>query len=390
MNPSQSRSTSKFVIIRSPIFLQQLSKILSHTPSNVIEAFFVWKAIQEYAPRIEDPKLKPLKQFQNKLGGRLTETSEERWKQCVRDVGQEVSWILSKFYIKQKFPAEAKDLGNQIIANVRNALVDLLQNAAWMTRYPTRNPNVLLARSLNIYYEHLNLGKPTQHDEFRMSPLTVTAWYTANHNEIGFPAAFLQPPVPFDPSVPSYLSYGALGSVIGHELTHGFDPSGSQYDYDGRLRNWWSNSTREAFAHKSNCFVYQYSNYTIPKSHGKYRVNGSLTLSENVVDAGGVHAAFWAWRRREERSFATLLRVLEYFTKDQLFIVSYGRFWCSNGDSEELYRKMLINAHAPEDVRLLGTMENSREFKQAFGCTESKPQSIGAQPWFSPAVRHRR
>jgi len=412
----QNTSISEFVIVRSPVFLQRLSKIMSHTPPDILRAFFVWKAIQEYASRIEDPKLEPLKRFQRELKGRPTAATSERWKQCIQAVGQEVPWILSKFYIQDNFPGKAKEFGSKIINDVREAFAALLQNAAWMAHedrdvaqkkvqslaqkvgYPTRNPDVLSSPSLSSYYKALDirnttyfenklrtaafnahlewqkLGKPTQHEDFGMSPLTVTAWYTANRNEIGFPAAFLQSPVLYNVSIPSYLSYGALGSVSGHEISHGFDPSGSKYDYDGKFRNWWSNSTREAFERKATCFVNQYSNYTIPKSHEKYRVNGSLTLDENVADAGGVHAAFSAWRKHEKGHPAPLLKGLEYFTKDQLFFVAYGRFWCSNGESEELYRRMLMNAHAPEEVRLLGTMENSREFKEAFGCTGQKPQ----------------
>ena len=403
------------VIVRSPRFIRQLSKILSSTPSRILEGFFIWKVVQEYSSRIEHPVLDPLKQFQNKLSGIPQNSTEDRWKQCVLETVEEMPWIVSKFYVQEKFSHETKMFAGHIIDDITNEFAEVLKSATWMTSedrhvarkkahsvlprvgYPTSNPNVLDSHSLESYYSGLNissatyaenkaraalfntnlewskLGKPTRREDFGMHSLMITANYVPNQNKIGFPAAYLQPPLLFDPVVPVYLSYGVLGAVAGHELSHGFDPAGSQYDYDGKLRNWWSDNTREAFNDKAACFVDQYSNYSVPYSHGKYQVNGSLTLGENIADAGGVHAAFSAWGRREKANPAALLRGLEHFTKKQLFFVAYGRNWCSKSTGEQLYRRMLANAHAPEQVRLLGTMENSAEFKNAFQCEERQP-----------------
>jgi endothelin-converting enzyme len=405
----------QFVLVRSPSYLRSLSRILRSTPSNIIENYFVWKVIQGYAPRVEHPLLQPLKRFQNLLLGRTGNVTEERWKRCLRDVEDELPWIISRFYVLEKFAQDRKVFATQVITDVQMEFVTLLGNATWMAfkdrlqaqkkariavvkiGYPTQNPDVLDSLSLEGYYSALNtsnatyaenkarasffhtqlkwskLGKSTPREDFRISSTAVTAYYMPNLNELGFTAGILQAPWLFDHTLPAYLSYGSLGSTAGHELSHGFDPSGSQYDYNGRLGDWWSSSTRDAFNQKALCFVDQYNNYSIPHFHGKYYVNGSLTQGENIADAGGLRAAFSAWIRRERESPGEILPGLEFFTKEQMFFVANGRSWCSKASGKELYRRMQSNAHAPEQVRLAGSIDNSLEFKNAFQCPDRTP-----------------
>jgi endothelin-converting enzyme len=173
--------------------------------------------------------------------------------------------------------------------------------------------NKARAATFQVEKQWSNLRAPSPREDFTMTPQTVTASYFPSMNEIILPAAVLRTPILFDPEVPSYLSYGALGAVYGHELSHAFDPFGSLYDADGRYSEWWPSKTRSAFNSKASCFIKQYSDFTI--DHGKHRINGSLTLTEKVADAGGVHAAWKAWEKHESECPVLYLQDLEGFPK---------------------------------------------------------------------------
>jgi endothelin-converting enzyme len=147
-------------------------------------------------------------------------------------------------------------------------------------------------------------------------------------NEIVFPAGIMQAPVFYDPSIPKYLSYGAFGAVAGHELSHAFDSSGRNYDQNGNYTDWWDKSTIEAFKTKTDCFVEQYHNYTVPTKNGRLPINGKLTLGENIADAGGLTAAYQSWKRRDDEKADLMLPGLGHFTKEQIFFLAYGQTWC--------------------------------------------------------------
>jgi endothelin-converting enzyme len=190
-------------------------------------------------------------------------------------------------------------------------------------------------------------------------------------HQIVFPAGIMQFPV-FDVNVPQYLSYGAFASVAGHELSHAFDSTGRHYDQNGNYTDWWTNDTVKAFTKRADCFVSQYSNFSIPGPSGEpLHVNGKLTLGENIADAGGVSAAFKAWKIREKEN-PSLNKMLpgfeDRFTKDQLFFVSYANWWCGKSRDEFARQRIYTDPHAPKWARILGTMANSREFLKAFEC----------------------
>jgi endothelin-converting enzyme len=188
--------------------------------------------------------------------------------------------------------------------------------------------------------------------------------------QIVFPAGIMQFPV-FDVNVPQYLSYGAFASVAGHELSHAFDSTGRHYDQTGNYTDWWTPSTVKAFTERADCFINQYSNYSIPGPDGKaLHVNGKLTLGENIADAGGLSAGFKAWKIREKEypEQNEKLPGLEEFTKDQLFFVSYANWWCGKSRDATAVQRIYTDPHAPKWARILGTMANSREFIEAFEC----------------------
>ena len=262
--------------------------------------------------------------------------------------------------------------------------------------YPTASPNVVDPADLRRHYENLTittsyfdngvalnkwaqeknwdeLSKPVDRAKWSMTAPTVNAYYNPPGNEIVFPAGVMQLPA-FSASLPEYVSYGAFGSVAGHELTHGFDNNGAHYDEKGVYADWWDNTTLANFEKKTKCFVDQYAKYTIPGLNGeKLHINGRLTLGENIADAGGLSASFAAWQRRDKAKPDMLLPGFESFTKEQLFFLSYSNWWCGKVRPAQAVNYLYTDTHSPADKRIDGTLANSRQFREAFNCKVKEP-----------------
>jgi endothelin-converting enzyme len=414
-NLAPSGTDIKRVIVTSPSYLKALSDILSDTKEDVVRAYLAWKVIQSFASTIEADELKPYKRFENKLAGKEPDSTPERWRVCVSHVDDGLSWLLSRFYVEKAFSPEAKKFGDTIINDIKREFVKKLKATKWMDKettgrainkvhniiqkigYPTASPDITNATQLHDYYATVNvsssdffanelslrtfdvargwaaIGKPVDREEWGMSVPTVNAYYNPPGNEIVFPAGIMQFPV-FDVQVPAYLSYGAFGSVAGHELSHAFDSTGRHYDENGNLTEWWTDDTVKAFKKRSECFVNQYANYTVEGPDGKpLHVNGRLTLGENIADAGGLSAGFQAWRRRAGETPNEHLPGLEFFTQEQLFFVSYSNWWCGKSRKDAAIGKIYTDPHAPKWARVLGTMANSREFRESFQCKIKEP-----------------
>jgi len=275
--------------------------------------------------------------------------------------------------------------------------IEKVHNIVQKVGYPTRSPDIMDPPTLQRFYESVNvssntffsnsmamrrfsvddewsaLGKPVDRYQWGMSVPTVNAYYNPPGNEIVFPAGIMQFPV-FDVNVPAYVSYGAFGSVAGHELSHAFDSTGRHYDQTGKFEDWWTNATIGAFKAKTDCFVKQYSNFTVPGPESKpLHVNGRLTLGENIADAGGLSASFQAWKRRAHERPNMDLPGLEHFTHDQLYFVSYASWWCGKTRKNTAINRIYTDPHAPKWARILGTMSNSREFRESFQCMIKEP-----------------
>ncbi|KAJ5103363.1 hypothetical protein N7532_003892 [Penicillium argentinense] len=404
------------LIIGSPSYMQALSDILTDASRETVSFFLQWKLIQQYATYIEDDKITPLRRFENKLEGKDPQSSEERWRKCIKRLDSGLGWSLSRFYILSSFPEASKKLGDQIVSDIKERFAFTLDQTAWMSSdvrklgikkvenivqkigFPTKNPNLLNAQDVEKYYHDLEvsdskffenevavarfdlhnewskLGKPTNRDEWDMTAPTVNAYYNPPGNEIVFPAGIMQPPVFYGPKAPLYLAYGAFGAVSGHELSHAFDSTGRHYDEIGNYTDWWDEKTVKAFEERTQCFVDQYSNYTVEGPGGKVlHVNGRLTLGENIADAGGLGASFHAWKKRDEARPDLALPGLTTFSKEQLFFVSYANWWCGKTTKEAAEQSIYNDPHAPKSARIILTMANSREFRDAFHCPAKKP-----------------
>jgi endothelin-converting enzyme len=254
---------AKKLIVGSPSYLEELSAILSKTPRVVVQAFFKWKVIQTFADEVEDAKIAPLLEFNNRLAGKDPRATEERWRKCIQTLDFGIGWTLSRFYVLDSFSEASKELGDQIVSDIKERFVYILDQTKWMSPevrqlgkqkvaniiqkigYPTKSPNLMDDDDVNNYYADLHiandtffenvvsmtrfevkrqwakLGKPTDRDEWGMSAPTVNAYYNPPGNEIVFPAGIMQPPTFYGPNAPLYLAYGAFGAVSGHELSHG-------------------------------------------------------------------------------------------------------------------------------------------------------------------------
>ncbi|KAJ5727578.1 hypothetical protein N7493_005398 [Penicillium malachiteum] len=410
------------LIVGSPSYMKALSEILKNTPRETVSFFFQWKLIQKYSGSIEDDKIAPLRRFTNELAGKDPQATEERWRKCIRTLDESLGWSLSRFYVLDSFPEESKKLGDQIVSDIKERFAFTLDQTAWMSPdvrklgiqkveniiqkigFPTKSPNVLDPHDVENYYAALEvseksffenevavakfdlknewskLGKPTNRDEWDMTAPTVNAYYNPPGNEIVFPAGIMQPPVFYGPNAPLYLAYGAFGAVSGHELSHAFDSTGRHYDETGNFTNWWDDQTVKDFEERAQCFVDQYSKFTVSGPGGKVlHVNGRLTLGENIADAGGLTASFHAWKKRDDVKPDLHLPGLSDFTKEQLFFVSYANWWCGKTTQEAAEQAIYNDPHAPKSARIIHpfnlkeTMANSREFKEAFQCPQKEP-----------------
>jgi endothelin-converting enzyme len=402
------------VIVYTPEYFPKVSSILKNTTSETIDAYLEWVLIQTWATRLSDDVSAPYRRLQNELQGKDPEATPERWRTCFAEVDSNLPWIESAFFVREAFSPEAKTYGERIITDIEDVFEAKLKTYEWMSAevkekaiekvqnmvekigYPDISPNIQDPKALADLYSSLNvtesyfenglafnnftlkgawndLSHPTDKNKWFMTAPTVNAYFNPPSNEIAFPAGIMQQPL-FNLDLPEYVSYGAFGAVAGHELTHAFDSSGSHYDENGAYRDWWDNATLAAFENKTQCFIDQFSEYSITTPTGeKLNINGDLTQGENVADTGGLSAAFTAWQKRNEAKPNQLLPGLEEYSREQLFYLAFGGVWCGERRPAEAVRRIYSDPHSPPNVRILGTVANQRGFKEAFKCANKEP-----------------
>ncbi|KAI1761697.1 endothelin-converting enzyme 1 [Hypoxylon sp. FL1150] len=406
--------TADTMLLAFPEFLGNVSEVVSQASKSTVQSYLIWQLINVYSSYVEAPETHPIDRFSNSLSGKDPDTKPERWKTCVSYVDSTLGWILSRFYIEAAFSDEAKEYGDQIILDIKHQFISKLNDLSWMDDsvkklavnkvnnidqkigFPTTSPNITNPDALQAYYSGLAisdsffnntvasnarevnrtwsaLGKPADHGEWGMQADIVNAYYNPVGNEIVFPAGIMQFPV-FELGLPGYVSYGAFASVAGHELSHAFDNSGRHYDEHGNFTDWWTNNTVQEFDKRATCFVDQYNNFTVQGNDGEpLHVNGRLTLGENIADAGGVSAAFAAWKSRTESAPDQNLPGLDFFSHEQLFFVFYANWWCGKVRKEQAIQYIYTDPHSPTFARVLGTTANSRAFRESFNCPVKEP-----------------
>ncbi|KAI5461589.1 hypothetical protein BGZ63DRAFT_404435 [Mariannaea sp. PMI_226] len=413
-------------------FFANYSQIITETPPEVIQTFFIWKAISALSPYVESQLPEAYNTFQTKLNGEDPKSLQPRWQKCLEMVNEGVSWIngdtigqnligptgltwiLSRFFLNKHYSVEAKKVTSEIVDNLEAAFLERIESREWATKevkkasaeklhavmnkisWPT-DPEILDPVFLSKYYAdaevtavHMNnalsfakvnvaknwasLGKPPSKGQFKYSTLTVNAYYNGLLNEIVLLSGVQQFPL-YDVGFPSYLLYGGMGSVVGHEITHGFDNNGRLKDATGNETKWWDDASIEAFENKTKCFIEQYNKFTITAPNGtQVHVNGQNTLGENIADAGGVVTSFAAWKEHQRKTGQSKsLPGLTTFTPEQLFFIKWGQSWCSNMPAASALNRLLKDTHSPGGARIKLTLDNSEEFKKAFNCPKKEP-----------------
>jgi predicted metalloendopeptidase len=380
-----------YVIVSQPSYLKALGKLLAETPLDTLKPYFAWNVIRANAPFLSKAFVETNFEFYGKQMSGATEM-RPRWKRGVSATENALGESIGKVYVEQHFPAANKARMEELVKNLLLAYKDSIDELPWMSAktkkeaqaklakftpkigYPNkwrdysalsidRNDlvgNVTRATEFAVQKELDKLGKPIDRDEWGMTPQTVNAYYNPELNEIVFPAAILQPPF-FDASADDAVNYGAIGAVIGHEISHGFDDQGAQYDGDGNLRDWWSKRDHSNFKAKTQMLVKQYGAFSPVKG---YKVNGELTLGENIADNSGLAIAYKAYKLSLGGKPAP---VIDGFSGAQRFYQGWAQAWRAKARDAALIRQVTTDPHSPEEFRANGTLRNQPGFYDAFG-----------------------
>ncbi|MET3130109.1 putative endopeptidase [Oxalobacteraceae bacterium GrIS 1.11] len=389
-----------YVIVNQPSYLSGLNQIVEQTDLATWKAYFEWQLVHGYANYLSQDFVDANLDFYGTALSGVT-ALQPRWKRGVAAVDGALGEAVGKLYVAQYFPAERKARMEALVQNLLAAYQQSIATLDWMSPetkqeaqaklakftpkigYPTRwrdysklsivaddlVGNMLRAADFGYRRQIDKLGRPIDREEWGMTPQTVNAYYSSTMNEIVFPASILQPPF-FDAGADDAVNYGAIGAVIGHEISHGFDDKGSQSDGDGNLRDWWSAQDRKNFAVKADMLVKQYDGYSpVPG----YQVNGALTLGENIADNSGLAIAYKAYHLSLAGKSAP---VIDGLSGDQRFYMGFGQVWRSKVRAEQVIALIKSDPHAPGQFRANGTLKNQPGFYQAFDVKEGDPMYL--------------
>jgi putative endopeptidase len=382
-----------------PDFLKGFDSVLASYDVAALKSYLRWHLVNRAAQWL--PKAFVAERFEFQ-GRTLTGAKEDRprWKRCVQQVNWMIGEDLGRAYVAAAFPPQTKDETVAMIRAIEAAYAEDIANLDWMTPetktkalaklaaitnkvgYPDKwrdysaleivrgdaLGNAFRADGFEFRRQLAKIGQPLDRAEWLIPPPTVNAYYNPRTNDINFPAGILQPPF-YDPKLDASANYGAIGSVMGHEMTHGFDDQGRKYDGDGNLHDWWTGADAAAFDKRTACLVDQYGNFT---AVGDVKVNGRLTLGENIADGGGVHLSYAAL---EKALGETEPPPIDGLTARQRFFVAYAQAWCTNASDQEKRRLALIDPHSPNEFRVNGVIANEPAFSRAFSCPVGAPMA---------------
>lgn len=380
-----------YVLVSQPTYLTGLGKLLRSEPLGTWKIYLKWRLLSDYAPYLSKAYADENFAFTGTVLRGIPE-NKPRWKRGIDLVQLSIGEGLGKFYVDKHFPPQSKQRMEALVANLLEAYRGSIDGLDWMgpgtkqaaqaklakfnhkIGYPTKwrdyssltidahdlVGNVMRAQRFEYRRNVNKLGKPIDRDEWLMTPQTINAYYNPEMNEIVFPAAILQPPF-FDVNADDAVNYGAIGAVIGHEISHGFDDQGSQYDGDGNLRDWWTKEDHEKFTAKTKVLVVQYAAYEpVPG----YHINGELTLGENIADNSGLAIAYKAYRLSLQGKPAP---TLDGMTGEQRFFAGWAQAWREKAREQEAIRLLTVDAHSPPRYRAIGAAMNQDAFHEAFG-----------------------
>ncbi len=393
-----------YVVVGQPEFFAALDGLLAGRPLSDWKTYLRWHLLHSAAPTLHDAaESEDFDFFHRTLRGQLE--PEPIGKRAVEAVDLLVGEALGREFVRAYFPPESRERVRALVADLREVFTDRLRSLEWMSEatreralakfarfrvkigHPDRfrdysglhvrpddhHGNVRRAAAFESRRRMVRVGGPVDPDEWEMTPPTVNAYFDASRNEIVFPAGILQPPF-FDPEADDAVNYGAIGCVIGHEITHGYDDQGRRYDADGNLNDWWTQRDSAEFARRAGSVVERYAAVEpLPGVH----INGELTLGENIADFGGVSIAFEALERRLAREPSARASV-DGLTPQQRFFIAYGQVWRANYREPELRRRLAVDPHSPAPYRVALPVRQLDGFHAAFPAASTPPDGPGA------------
>jgi putative endopeptidase len=396
-------AAERTVLIGQPEFFTAFDQLLASESLDTWRAYLRWRLLARAADYLPRAFVEERFAFQGRKLSGATEL-RPRWKRVLSATDNAIGEDLGQLYVKRAFSPEAKARAMQMVKFHLDAMRARIAVATWMSEstkaqayrkldtmrtkvgYPdrwrdysaltiSRQPyvlNVLAAAAFESRRELAKLGKPVDRNEWNMTPPTNNAYYNSSQNEMCFPAGILQPPF-FDERADDAANYGALASTIGHELTHGFDDQGRQYDADGNLKSWWTEADIKAFKERADRVAAQYDAFEVlPGVH----INGKQTLGENIADVGGLRVSYDAFKLATKNK---KLETIDGLTPDQRFFIAFAQGWRTNERPERVRLHVGSDVHSPVRWRVLGPVANFAEFRKAFGCPE--PVEAWAPIW---------
>ena len=398
------------VNVRQPDFFRTVDTLVTTVPLEDWKAYLRWRAANAASPALASAFVNQSFSWQQNLSG--AKELRPRWKRCASATNAALGEAVGEEYVRRTFTPAAKARALAMVNNLRDALRERIGQLGWMsdttkrqalvkldafTRkigYPDRwrdysalevkpgafAENLQAATRFGNAREWKKLGKPVDRAEWAMTPPTVNAYYSPTLNEIVFPAGILQPPF-YDPNADDAVNYGGMGAVIGHEMTHGFDDQGRQFDASGNLRDWWTAQDAAAYKARAQLVSEQFDRYTVLDS--ATHVNGKLTLGENLADLGGLTIAYAAFQK--SMAGKPRLATIDGFTPEQRFFLSWAQVWRESSRPEAARVQVNTNPHAPAQWRVNGPLSNMPEFARAFSCQPGdpmvRPDTLRAQIW---------
>jgi putative endopeptidase len=390
-----------------PKFFAEFNALVSDTPIDQTRTYLRWHLLHAYAgtslPESFDHETWNF--YAHILNG--AEKQQERWKRCTTRVDRELGEALGQVYVAKYFPPEEKQRTLEMTQAIEQAMSKDIDGLEWMSAdtkvkakeklqgvmnkigYPDKwrdystvkivrgdaLGNQIRVREFDQARDLAKIGKPVDKGEWQMTPPTVNAYYDPQMNNVNFPAGYLQPPF-FSGKEDDAANYGDMGSTIGHELTHGFDDEGRQFDKDGNLKDWWTKDDEKKFNDRAECMVKQYDAIeAVPGVH----LNGKLTLGENLADVGGTWLAWLAWIDKAQAAHVDMKAMTDGYTPDQRFWIAYAQQWCTQTRPEQLRTQAQGNPHSPDEYRTNTVLQDLPEFGKSFSCKKTD-KMVMAEP----------
>ncbi len=385
--------------VTSPDFFKEVNAKLASEPVANWKTYLRFHVADSAAPFLSSPFVDENFAFYRQYL-RGAKEQQPRWKRCVSYTDRQLGEALGQVYVAKVFSPELKQSTLDMVRRIEDEMAVRIQRLDWMSPetkqqalhklqgirnkigYPDKwrdyssvkierldfAGNMARASEFEHHRDVNKIGKPVDRGEWDMSPPTVNAYYNPQMNDINFPAGVLQPPL-YDAKMDAAPNYGDTGGTIGHELTHGFDDEGSQYDAEGNLKNWWTKEDRDKFNARTKCVEDQYAGYVVVDD---IHINSKLTLGEDVADLGGEILAYMAW---QDATKSESLQPRDGLTPAQRFFVGFAQWACENDRAEELRLRAATDPHSPAEYRINGVVVNMPEFAQAFACKTGQPMT---------------